>query len=103
MAEASSTAPTLPVKKRGFAALDPVRQREISSLGGKAAHASGNARQFSREEAIEASKRSRSRADNAVSNTAVPKPTDSATRGDRRFQTRKKQIEKILKELSQSS
>lgn len=36
---------------RGFAALDPARQREIASLGGKAAHASGRAHQFNAEEA----------------------------------------------------
>jgi hypothetical protein len=32
---------------RGFAAMDPDRQREIASEGGKAAHESGNANEFS--------------------------------------------------------
>ncbi|EYB67284.1 hypothetical protein DEIPH_ctg045orf0014 [Deinococcus phoenicis] len=38
-------------KRRGFAAMDPVRQREIASQGGQAAHRSGNAHQFTSEEA----------------------------------------------------
>ncbi len=42
---------------RGFAALDPARQREIASLGGKAAHASGRAHQFNAEEAREAGRK----------------------------------------------
>lgn len=32
--------------KRGFAAMDKERQREIASLGGIAAHASGRAHKF---------------------------------------------------------
>lgn len=36
---------------RGFAAMDPQRQREIASLGGRAAHQSGHAHEFSTEEA----------------------------------------------------
>jgi uncharacterized protein len=36
---------------RGFAAMDPQRQREIASLGGRAAHQSGHAHEFSSEEA----------------------------------------------------
>jgi hypothetical protein len=39
---------------RGFASMDPERQREIASEGGKAAHASGNAHEFSSEEARKA-------------------------------------------------
>jgi uncharacterized protein len=37
--------------KRGFASMDEERQREIASEGGRAAHASGNAHQFTSEEA----------------------------------------------------
>lgn len=37
--------------RRGFASMDPGRQREIASKGGKAAHESGNAHQFTSEEA----------------------------------------------------
>lgn len=36
---------------RGFAAMDPQRQREIASLGGRAAHQSGHAHEFTSEEA----------------------------------------------------
>ena len=39
---------------RGFASMDPAKQREIASEGGKAAHASGNAHEFSTEEARQA-------------------------------------------------
>ena len=36
---------------RGFAAMDPERQREIARKGGKAAHQKGTAHQFSSDEA----------------------------------------------------
>jgi general stress protein YciG len=36
---------------RGFAGMDPQKQRDIASEGGKAAHASGNAHEFNSEEA----------------------------------------------------
>lgn len=39
---------------RGFASMDPERQREIASQGGKAAHKSGNAHEFTSQEAREA-------------------------------------------------
>lgn len=39
---------------RGFASMDPQKQREIASEGGKASHASGNAHEFTSEEAREA-------------------------------------------------
>jgi len=37
--------------KRGFASMDPAKQREIASKGGRAAHTSGHAHQFTPEEA----------------------------------------------------
>ncbi len=40
--------------ERGFAAMDADKQREIASKGGKAAHASGHAHEFTSEEAREA-------------------------------------------------
>lgn len=40
--------------KRGFASMDPARQREIASQGGKAAHEKGTAHEFTSEEAREA-------------------------------------------------
>jgi general stress protein YciG len=36
---------------RGFAAMDPQRQREIASMGGRAAPQSGHAHEFTPEEA----------------------------------------------------
>ncbi|WEF34344.1 KGG domain-containing protein [Pseudoduganella chitinolytica] len=36
---------------RGFASMDPQRQREIASEGGRAAHAAGTAHEFTSEEA----------------------------------------------------
>ena len=36
---------------RGFASMDPQRQREIASQGGKAAHQKGTAHEFTSEEA----------------------------------------------------
>ncbi|MCL2640167.1 MAG: KGG domain-containing protein [Phycisphaerales bacterium] len=39
------------VSKRGFSSMDPVKQREIASKGGKAAHQKGTAHEFTSEEA----------------------------------------------------
>ncbi|HWU33899.1 MAG TPA: KGG domain-containing protein [Methylovorus sp.] len=36
---------------RGFAAMDAARQREIASMGGKAAHQKGSAHEFTSQEA----------------------------------------------------
>ena len=38
-------------KKRGFASMDPQKQREIASKGGKAAHAQGTAHEWTSDEA----------------------------------------------------
>jgi general stress protein YciG len=48
---------------RGFAAMDPQRQREIASLGGRAAHQSGHAHEFTSEEARAAGKKRHARSD----------------------------------------
>ena len=58
---------------RGFAGMDRERQREIASQGGRAAHASGNAHQFTSEEARAAG--SKRHANNA-SRTATPNAGD---------------------------
>jgi uncharacterized protein len=42
---------------RGFASMDPEKQREIASKGGKAAHEKGTAHEFSSQEAREAGKK----------------------------------------------
>lgn len=36
---------------RGFASMDPARQRQIAAQGGRAAHRSGNAHEFTSQEA----------------------------------------------------
>lgn len=43
---------------RGFASMDPEKQREIASKGGKAAHEKGTAHEFTSEEAREAGRQS---------------------------------------------
>jgi hypothetical protein len=48
-------------QKRGFAAMDPAAQRQIASSGGRAAHASGKAHQFTSEEARVAGAKKRKR------------------------------------------
>lgn len=45
------THPSQSSPPRGFAAMDPERQREVSSAGGRAAHKAGHAHCFSSEEA----------------------------------------------------
>ena len=42
---------------RGFASMNPDKQREIASKGGKVAHEKGRAHQWSREEAREAGRK----------------------------------------------
>lgn len=49
---------TTPQKsKRGFASMDPQKQKEIASRGGKAAHAKGTAHEFTTEEARDAGRK----------------------------------------------
>lgn len=43
--------------RRGFAAMDPAKQREIASMGGRAAHEKGTAHEFTSEEARHAGRR----------------------------------------------
>ncbi|MEJ6022086.1 KGG domain-containing protein [Ramlibacter sp. PS4R-6] len=47
---------------RGFAAMDPQKQREIASLGGRAAHQSGHAHEFTTEEARAAGRKRHAKA-----------------------------------------
>lgn len=44
-------------ESRGFASMDPQKQREIASLGGRAAHEQGTAHEFTSEEAREAGRK----------------------------------------------
>jgi general stress protein YciG len=44
-------------KGRGFASMDPAKQRSIASKGGRAAHAKGTAHEFTPEEAKKAGRK----------------------------------------------
>ena len=69
-------------KNRGFASMDPARQREIASQGGKAAHQKGTAHEFTSEEARRAGSMSHgNRQSAAASAGAAGSGTASATRG----------------------
>ena len=61
--------------RRGFASMDPNQQRAIASLGGRAAHRSGNAHEFTSEEARRAGSMSRK-------NSANQDREAGANRGD---------------------
>ena len=77
--EKAATPEGQPRKKarRGFAAMSPEKQREIASLGGKAAHAKGTAHEFSPEEAREAGRKGGQAAQRARQTTkgTEPEPT----------------------------
>lgn len=63
---------TQPKQPNGFAAMDPQRQREIASEGGRAAHVKGTAHQFTPEEAREAGRKGgAARAAKRLATTAV--------------------------------
>lgn len=55
--DTDNRSPRQATSRRGFASMDPERQRQIASRGGKAAHASGNAHQFNATEAREAGRK----------------------------------------------
>ena len=64
---------TKPKSKRGFAAMDPNLVREISRKGGKAAHESGKAHEFTTEEARTAGRKG-GMASHAKRRSAQPAP-----------------------------
>ncbi len=45
------------IEDRGFASMDPDKQREIASKGGRAAHQKGTAHEWTREQAREAGRK----------------------------------------------
>ncbi len=59
MSDQSSDTTEEPRKKRrlGFGAMDKDKQREIASLGGKAAHAKGTAHEYNPDEARDAGRK----------------------------------------------
>jgi uncharacterized protein len=66
---------------RGFASMDPQKQREIASEGGKAAHASGNAHEFNSEEARRAGSMSHKNDGNNQSQGGGSQQSGGGTRG----------------------
>jgi len=73
---------------RGFASMDPQRQREIASEGGRAAHEKGTAHEFTSEEAREAGRkggqaRSQSNRSNRSSNSASNSSNPSNSSSER--------------------
>jgi len=59
--------------RRGFAAMDPQRLREIARAGGRAAHAQGSAHEFSPQEARLAGLKSQSLRTQARAERAAPR------------------------------
>jgi general stress protein YciG len=72
-------------RNRGFASMDPARQREIASQGGKAAHAKGTAHEFTSEEARRAGSMSHGnrQSANASSGGASRSSSKSSSSGNR--------------------
>ncbi|MDB5951271.1 MAG: hypothetical protein JWR65_3126 [Massilia sp.] len=73
-------------KNRGFASMDPARQREIASQGGKAAHQKGTAHEFTSEEARRAGSmshgnRQSAAASSGTASTATASTTRSSAKG----------------------
>ena len=66
---------------RGFASMDPQKQREIASEGGKAAHASGNAHEFNSEEARRAGSQSHKNDGSSQSQGGGSQQSGGGTRG----------------------
>lgn len=72
-------------RNRGFASMDPARQREIASQGGKAAHAKGTAHEFTSEEARRAGSMSHGNRQSASASSggASRSSTKSSSGGNR--------------------
>lgn len=68
-------------KNRGFASMDPERQREIASQGGKAAHQKGTAHEFTSEEARRAGSMSHGNRQSASSSSSSS--SRSSSRGNK--------------------
>lgn len=67
---------------RGFASMDPQRQREIASEGGRAAHERGTAHEFTSEEAREAGRKGgQARAENRSARQRAASATPTSHEG----------------------
>ena len=73
---------------RGFASMDPEKQRRIASKGGKAAHAKGRAHEWTVEEAREAGRKGGSashRQSRESEQTTPPQVESESTAGENPF------------------
>jgi general stress protein YciG len=68
-------------RNRGFASMDPQRQREIASQGGKAAHQKGTAHEFTSEEARRAGSMSHGNRQSASAGSGSSSRSSSKTGG----------------------
>jgi hypothetical protein len=66
-------------KNRGFASMDPQRQREIASEGGKAAHQKGTAHEFTSEEARRAGSMSHGNRQSAEARSSTKSSTSASS------------------------
>jgi general stress protein YciG len=66
---------------RGFAGMDPEKQREIASKGGKAAHEKGTAHEFDSEEAQEAGRKGGKASHSSSSSGSSSRNEDSDDEG----------------------
>ena len=69
-------------RNRGFASMDPERQRQIASEGGKAAHEKGTAHEFTSEEARRAGSLSHGNRQAAESSTRTGSSRQSARKDE---------------------
>jgi hypothetical protein len=67
-------------KNRGFASMDPARQREIASQGGKAAHQKGTAHEFTSEEARRAGSMSHGNRQSAAASSGSASSTRTSAK-----------------------
>ena len=70
-------------RNRGFASMDPQRQREIASQGGKAAHEKGTAHEFTSEEARRAGSMSHGNRQSASASASTGSRTTAKSGGGR--------------------
>jgi general stress protein YciG len=75
-------------RNRGFASMDPARQREIASQGGKAAHAKGTAHEFTSEEARRAGSMSHGNRQSASAGSGGASRTSAKSSGGNRQSAR---------------
>ena len=70
---------------RGFASMDPEKQRRIASKGGKAAHAKGRAHEWTVDEAREAGRKGGSASHRHAQTTPLPQMESEVTPDENNF------------------